>query len=131
MKRAGLLIGLVVLALMSSCAFVMGGSDEGPNSHVADPRLTVRLLHEKLGYLRQIEHNLRNGLAAAQASPNTTDAQKRGMEVRLLEARANRVDVQMELARWLRPARGDKPKGDKARGDKAKSEKPKSDKSSK
>ena len=131
MKKAGWLVGLVMLALVGGCAFVLGGSDGRSSAYLGNPRETVHLLHEKLGYLQQIEHALRDGLAAAKASPSTTDDQQRAMEVRLLEARARRVDVQLQLARWRRPAKSDKAKSGKAKSDKAQSGKAKSDKGSK
>ncbi len=97
------LLGLV-LATAGGCAFVLDNSEARP-IEVGDPHETMRLLQEKLGYLQQAESKLRDGLKAANASSTTSDEQKRDMEVRLLEARARRVDVQLELARWQALAR--------------------------
>lgn len=94
MKRAGWLLGLLLLALPAGCAFVLDNSDGHP-THLGDPRENVRLLQEKLGYLREAESKLRDGI-----SSTATDSERRDMEVRLLEARARRVDVQLELAHW-------------------------------
>lgn len=98
------MLGLMLLALAGGCAFVLDNS-EGRPTQVGNPRETVRLLQEKLGYLQQAENKLRDGLSAANASASATEEQKRDIEVRLLEARARRVDVQLELAHWQALAR--------------------------
>jgi hypothetical protein len=113
MKRAGLLAGILTLALLGSCVLAVDASEGKTGSdRSGSPRETVRLLEEKLGYLQEVESKLREGLAAAKDSSMTTDSQMRDIEVRLLEARARRVDVQLELARW-RSSKGKRSKGSK------------------
>ena len=100
MKRTGLLAGIMTLGVLGGCVLAVDASESKPEVRAATRRETVRLLEEKLGYLRDVEKKLREGLAAAKASTMTTDSQMRDIEVRLLEARARRVDVQLELAGW-------------------------------
>ncbi len=98
MKRNGLLAGVMTLAALGGCVLAVDASESKREATAASRRQTVRLLEEKLGYLRDVEKKLREGLAAAKESTMTTDSQMRDMEVRLLEARARRVDVQVKLA---------------------------------
>ena len=63
-------------------------------------RQTVRLLQEKLGSLVEVEHKLGSAVKEAKAETEISPITLRDMEVRLLEARARRVDVQLELAGW-------------------------------
>ncbi len=98
MERNGLLAGIMTLAVLGGCVLAVDASESKREATAASRRQTVRLLEEKLGYLQDVEKKLREGLVAAKESSMTTDSQMRDMEVRLLEARARRVDVQVKLA---------------------------------
>ena len=96
---------LLLLLLPSSCILAVDASGldgRTPNARRAD---TVRLLEEKLHYLQEIESRLADSAHRVHAQLEqgvASEGDVRDAEVRLLEARARRVDAELELARWRR-----------------------------
>ncbi len=98
MKRKSLLAGIMTLAVLGGCVLAVDASESKREASAASRRQTVRLLQEKLGYLVEVEHKLGSAVKEAKAETGVSPMTLRDMEVRLLEARARRVNVQVKLA---------------------------------
>ncbi len=105
MKRKSLLAGIMTLAMLGGCVLAVDASESKREASAASRRQTVRLLEEKLGYLRAMGGKLQKNVAAGERlneSGQLSLAELGALQVRLLDVRARRVDVQLELAQWRR-----------------------------
>jgi hypothetical protein len=106
MKKRSLLAGIVVLGMLGGCVLAVNARDSKSDARAATRREAVRLLEEKLGYLRDMEGTLAKSVAEAKSlhAQSVLSSRELGaLEIQLLEARARRVDVQLELATWRTP----------------------------
>ena len=99
MKKAILLAGLLALSMPGGC--VLAVEHRTVEGQTGDRRQNVRLLQEKLSYLREIESKLqKNVMLARSRHEDGFEADVSLQEVQLLEARARRVDCELQLASW-------------------------------
>ena len=96
---------LTLMLLPTGCILAVDASDQNNARRTRDRKEAVRLLAEKVGYLQQIERKLEQGVATQEQrmkGGSADDGSLRKAEIKLLEARARRIDCQLELASWRR-----------------------------
>lgn len=99
-----------LLLLPTSCILAVDASGIKGRDSREQRADSIRLLDEKVRYLREIEERLAEAahLSHARSEQGTvSDADVMAAEVRLLEARIKRVDAELELVGWRRSRSSD------------------------
>ncbi len=121
LRRTFSILAMAALLLVpSSCILAVDASGNKGRDAREQRADSIRLLVEKVGYLREIENHLAEAAHLSHAlreQGRSSEAEVMAAEVRLLEARVQRVDAELELAGWRRARSSDDDDDDEHEGE--------------